>query len=327
MDRRAFLGTLTAGLLAAPLVSAAQQYKAGMPRVGVLAPGRPPNVAVEAFRSGLRDLGYVEDQNILLEWRWDEHRPDRYAAMASDLVQRNVDLIVAGTTGASIAAKNATTTIPIVMAASGLGDPVELGLVQSLARPGGNVTGLVLLTNELPGKRFELLKEAIPRLTRVALLWNRTPLAPTLVKEHEAAARALAIQIQLLEVRGPDDFEGAFQAATQGRAQGLLMIQGPLYFSHRVQIATLALNSRLPTISGETHYAQAGGLMNYGPNIPNSWRHAATYVDKILKGAKPADLPVEQATKFELVINLKTAKALGLTIPPSLLLRADQVIE
>ncbi len=326
IGRRAFISSVAGGLLAAPFAAEAQQ--AGkVPRVGILAPGRPPNVAVEAFRSGLRDLGYVEDQNILLEWRWDEDKPDRYAAMVGDLVQLNVDLIVAGTTVASIAAKNATKTIPIVMAATGLGDPVELGLVRSFARPGGNITGLVLRTNELPGKRFELLKETLPRLTRVALLWNRNPLSPTLVKEHEAAARALGIQLQLVEVGGPDDFKGAFQAATRRGAQGLIMIQGPLYFVHARQIATLALESRLPTISGETSYAPAGGLMNYGPNIPNSWQRAATYVDKILKGAKPGDLPVEQPTKFELVINLRTAKALGLTIPRSVLLRADEVIE
>jgi len=328
VDRRAFIGTLTGGLLAAPLAAEAQESKAGkVPRVGVLAPGRSTNVAVEEFRSGLRDLGYIEEQNILLEWRWDEDKPDRYAAMVGDLVQLNVDLIVAGTTVASIAAKNATKLIPIVMAATGLGDPVELGLVQSFARPGGNVTGLVLRTNELAGKRLELLKETVPRLARVALLWNRSPGSPTLVKEHQAAARALGLKLQLLEVKGSDDFEGAFQAAISGGAQGLIMIQGPLYFTRAVQIATLALKSGLPTISGETSYAQAGGLINYGPNIPHSWRRAATYVDKILKGAKPADLPIEQPTKYELVINLKTARALGLTIPPSLLQRADQVIE
>jgi putative tryptophan/tyrosine transport system substrate-binding protein len=275
----------------------------------------------------LRDLGYVEDQNLLLEWRWDEDKPDRFAAMATDLVQLNVDLIVAGTTPATIAAKNATKTLPIVMAATGLGDPVQLGLVRSFARPGGNITGLVLRTDELPGKRLELLKETVPRLSRVALLWHPTPLSQAAVKAHEAASRALGLQLQLIEVRGADDFEGAFQAAIRGRAQGLVMIQGALYFSHAVHIATLALKSGLPTISGENIYAQAGGLMNYGPNISDSWRRTAAYVDKILKGAKPADLPVEQPTKFELGINLKTAKAIGLTIPQSILLRADQIIQ
>ena len=315
-------------LFTAPLAAEAQESKASrVPTVGVLAPGRPPNVAIDAFRSGLRDLGYVEDQNIVLEWRWDEDKPDRYAAMTRDLLQLNVDLIVAGTTVASIAAKNATNTTPIVMAATGSGDPVELGLIRSFARPGGNVTGLVLRTNELAGKRLELLKETVPALARVALLWNRNPLSPTLVKEHEAAARALGLQLNPLEVRGPGDFEAAFRAASRGRAQGLIMIQGPLYFVHAAQIAMLALKSGVPTISGETIYAHAGGLMNYGPNIPDSWRRAATYVDKILKGAKPSDLPVEQPTKFELAINLKTAKALRLTVPPSLLLRADQVVE
>jgi putative ABC transport system substrate-binding protein len=328
IDRRTFLGALAGSLLAPRLAAFAQESKAGrVPKVGMLAPGRPPNVAVEAFRAGLRDLGYVEDQNVVLEWRWDEDKSERYAAMAVDLLKLNVDLIVAGTTVASMAAKNATKTISIVMAATGLGDPVELGLIRSFARPGWNVTGLVLQTNELPGKRLELLKATVPGLARVALLWNRNPLSPTMVKEHEAAARTLGLHLSRLEVRGPEDFEAAFQAAVRGRAQGLMMIQGPLYFVHAVQIATLALKSGLPTISGETIYAQAGGLMNYGPNIPDSWRRAAVYVDKILKGAKPADLPVEQPTKFELVINLKTAKALGLTIPPSLLGRADEVIQ
>ena len=321
-------------LFTAPLAAEAQESKAGrVPRVGVLAPGRPPapgrphDVSVEAFRRGLHDLGYVEDQNIVLEWRWDEDKPDRYAAMIGDLLQLNVDLMVAGSTVSSIAAKNATKTIPIVMAATGLGDAVELGLIRSFARPGGNVTGLVLRTNELPGKRLELLKETVPGLARVALLWNRNPLAPTLVKEHEAAAGALGLHLNPLEVRGPDDFEAAFHAAIRGRAQGLIMVQGPLYFVHAAQIATLALKRGLPTISGVTIYAQVGGLMNYGPNIPESWRRAATYVDKILRGAKPSDLPVEQPAKFELAINLKTAKALRLTIPPSVLLRADQVVE
>ena len=328
IDRRTFLGALAGSLLAPRLAAFAQESKAGrVPKVGMLAPGRPPNVAVEAFRAGLRDLGYVEDQNVVLEWRWDEDKSERYAAMAVDLLKLNVDLIVAGTTVASMAAKNATKTIPIVMAATGLGDPVELGLIRSFARPGWNVTGLVLQTNELPGKRLELLKATVPGLARVALLWNRNPLSPTMVKEHEAAARTLGLHLSRLEVRGPEDFEAAFQAAVRGRAQGLMMIQGPLYFVHAVQIATLALKSGLPTISGETIYAQAGGLMNYGPNIPDSWRRAAVYVDKILKGAKPADLPVEQPTKFDLALNKRAAKALALTIPPSILLRADQVIE
>ena len=331
--RRAFIAAL-AGILVAPSTAQAQESKVGkVPRIGVLAPGRPPapgrspNAAIEAFRSGLRDLGWVEDRTLLLEWRWDEDEPDRFHAMATDLVQIAVDLIVAGTSPATIAAKNATTTIPIVMAAMGLADPVELGLVRSFARPGANITGLVLRTNELPGKRLELFKETVPRLSRVALLWHPTPFSAAALKAHEAASRALGLQLQLIEVRGSDDFEGAFQAAIRGRAQGLIMIQSALYFTHAVQIAKLALKSGLPTISGETIYAQAGGLMNYGPNIPDSWRRTAAYVDKILKGAKPADLPIEQPTKFELVINFKTAKALGLAIPPSVLARADHIIQ
>jgi putative ABC transport system substrate-binding protein len=275
----------------------------------------------------LRDLGYVEGQTIVLEPRWEEGKADRYATLASDLARLNVDIIVAGTTPAALAAKNATATIPIVMAATGAGDPVELGLVASLMRPGGNITGLILQTHELAGKRLELLKEAAPGVSRVALLWSPTHAHKTLVKEHEAAARALGMRLQPLEVRGSGDFEGVFQAASRGRAGAVIMAQAALFSLHRARLAELALNGRLPTISGETGFAEAGGLMNYGPNIVDSWRRAATYVHKILTGVKAADLPVEQPTKFELVINRKVAKALGLTIPASLLLRADRVIE
>jgi len=327
MDRRAFIGAVAGGLLTAPIAGAQQAGK--IPRVGVLAPGGPTSQPppVQAFRQALGDLGYVEGQTIVLEWRWEQDNPDRYAALASDLVRLNVDVIVAGTTTSSLAAKRATSTIPVVMAATGLGDPVQLGLVRSLAHPGGNITGLSLQTYELTGKRLELLKEAIPGITRVALLWDPSPRGQALVREHEMAVRSLGLRLQSLEVRGPADFERAFQLASQGRAQALVMVQGPLYTVHSARISELAVRNRLPTISGETGYAQAGGLMNYGPNISDSWRHAATYVDKILKGAKPGDLPIEQPTKFELVINLKTAKVLGLTIPQSLLLRADQIIE
>jgi putative tryptophan/tyrosine transport system substrate-binding protein len=313
-----------------PLAAEAQQ--AGrVPRIGVVAPGTPtprtlPLRVFDAFRQGLRDLGYVEGETVVLETRWDESRPEQIPSLVRDLVQRNVDVILAGTTPASLAAKQATSTIPIVMAATG-GDPVALGLAASLGRPGGNVTGITLQTYALPGKRLDLLREAIPRLSRGALFWNSRMPGATEVKDYEAAAQSLGIRLQLLKVNGPEDFDGAFNSAVQGRAQALMMIQSAVYAAHRAKIAELAVKNHLPTISGETGYAQAGGFMNYGPNIAESWRRAAGYVDKILKGAKPADLPVEQPTKFELVINLKTAKALGLTIPQTLLLRADGVIE
>ena len=328
MDRRAFISGLTLGLLTAPLASEAQQGR--VPLIGVLAPGdRTPGTlpmqVLDAFRQGLRDLGYVEGRTIKIEPRWDEGRLDRYASLAEELIRLNVDIIVAGTTGATVAAK-ATKSIPIVMAATG-GDPVTLGLAASLRRPGGNVTGLTLQTYELQGKRLELLKAAVPNFSRVVLFQHPAPPSPTEITEYERAARTLGLQLQTMEVRGPEDFDAAFHAAARSAAQAVVMIQSSLYATYRAKLASVALKTRLPTMSGETGFAQAGGLMNYGPNLPDSWRRAASYVDKILKGAKPGDLPIEQPTKFELVINLKTAQALGLTIPPSLLLRADRVIE
>jgi ABC-type uncharacterized transport system substrate-binding protein len=328
MERREFIVVLAFGFLAVPLAGEAQQGR--VPRIGVLAPGDPtpgtlPMQVFDAFRQGLRDLGYVEGQTIVIESRWDEGRPDRYASLAGELIRLNVDIIVAGTTGATVAAK-ATKSIPIVMAATG-GDPVTLGLAASLPRPGGNVTGLTLQTYELPGKRLELLKAALPSLSRVMVFWHPASPWPPEITEYERAARTLGLQLQTMEVRGPEDFDAAFHAAARSAAQAVVMVQSSLYATYRAKLASVALKTRLPTMSGETGFAQDGGLMNYGPNIPDSWRRAASYVDKILKGTKPGDLPIEQPTKFELVINLKTAKALGLTIPQSLLLRADQVIE
>jgi len=249
------------------------------------------------------------------------------ADLATSLVRENVDIIVTGGTGATVAAKQVTQTIPIVMAA--VGDPVELGLVASLARPGGNITGIAGLSGEISGKRLALLKEAIPRLVRVAVLWNptNTPASTLQVKNLAQAARSLAIQIQLLEARDAPDFDGAFQAAVRGRAQAVLATADPWFSVHRARLAELALYHRLPMFGSDVAFSAAGGLMNFGGNVFEAWRHSAVFVDKILKGAKPADLPVEQLTKFELVINLKTATALGLTIPQSLLQRADQVIE
>ena len=318
---------LILSLLAMPL--AAQAQPAGkMPRVGVLAPGLPPGEpgrGLDRFRQGLRELGYVEGQTIALEVRWDEHHPERWPDLATALVQLPVDILVAGTTSAALAAQHATSTIPIVIAVSA--DPVGDGLVASLARPGGNITGLSVMTYELTGKRLELLTEVVPGLTRVALLldagdarWHAQ------LQEHEAAARVLGVQLLPLEVRGPDEFASAFQAAIQGYAQALILMQCPLFTTHRARLAELALASRLPTMSGNVGYAKAGGLMNYGPHLPESWRRAATYVDKILEGATPADLPVEQPRTFELIINLKAARALGITMPPTLLMLADEAI-
>jgi len=318
---------LTVSLLVALLTAAAQPTRE-MPRIGVLAPGTLPNRGVEAFRQGLRDLGYVEGQTVTLEMRGDQGPLDRHRELAAELVRLHVDVLVAGGINAILAAQHATRTIPIVMAAQGGRDPVAAGLIASLARPGGNLTGLTLMTPELTGKRLELLKEAVPGLSRVALLLDSGHVSRNTHRDdHETAARLLGLQLQPLEVRGPADFAGAFQAATQGRVQALIMVQSPLVAVHRARLAALALAHRLPTMVGETGYAEAGGLMDYGPNIPASWRRAAIYVDKILKGAHPADLPVEQPTTFELVINLKTAKALGLAIPSSLLFQADKVIQ
>ena len=326
MNRRAFVTGLGA-VLATPIGAEAQpMVRVGILAPGSLVPGTLPTVVVSEFQRGLRDLGYFDGRNIRFETRWDEGRPERSEKLARDLVQIAVDVIVAGTTPASIAAKNATATIPVVMAATG-GDPVALGLAASLSRPGGNVTGLTLQTYELPAKRLEFLKEAVPGLIRLAVFWD--PRSPTSaeVSQYEAAARPLGLHLQRVEVRRREDFDDAFQAVLRQRSQAVIMVQSAVYASYRRELADTALKTRLATMSGETGYAAAGGFMNYGPNIPDSWRRAAGYVDKILKGAKPGDLPIEQPTKFELAINLQTAKALGLTIPPSLLLRADQVIE
>jgi len=325
----AWIMTLTLSLLVTPLAAAAQS--AGkVPRLGVLAPGSPPGEpgrGLDRLRQGLRDLGYVEGQTIALEVRWDEQHPERWPDLATaDHVQLHVDILVAGTTAAALAAKQATSTIPIVIASSA--DPVGAGLVASLARPGGNITGLSAVEPDITGKRLELLKEAVPGLSRVALLLDAgDPHRHVRLHDHEAAARVLGVQLLPLEVRGPDEFAGAFQAAIQGDAQALIIQGSTLFGTHRARLAELALASRLPTMAQGSRYAHAGGLMNYGPNNGEGWYRAATYVHKILQGAKPADLPVEQPMKFELIINLKTAKALGMTMSPSLLLLADEVLQ
>jgi putative ABC transport system substrate-binding protein len=279
-----------------------------------------------AFRQQLRELDYIEGQNVAFETRFASGKFEKLPALAQELVRLKVAAIVTSGRVATQAAMRATTTISIVMATGD--DPVSLGLVASLARPGGNVTGVTSLGAELPRKRFELLREVLPKISRLAVLWHRdNPASAVAVRDLEAAARSSKVGLQVLGVKSADEFTGAFSAMTKERARALFVIAGPLFFSERRRIADLAIKHQLPSSHGVSEYVEAGGLMSYGPSFPDLWRGAATYADKILKGAKPGDLPVEQPTKFELVINLKTAKALGLTIPESLLQRADQVIE
>jgi len=330
ITRRAFVGSLTGGLLAAPLPAEAQQ--AGkVYRIGVLANASPTTPGLsrnwDAFRRALSERGWVEGQSFVAEYRWAEGQLDRFPALASELAGLKVDLIVAGSPVAARAAKQATSTIPIVMVY--VFDPVGVGIVASLARPGGNVTGVAFGAGpEIVGKYLELLREAVPKASRVAVLMNPdSSSSPVLLRETQAAAQALAVTLQLLEVRKADDFEGAFAAMTRERDSALLVLPHPFIFAHARRIVDLAARSRLPAMYPFAEFVEAGGLMAYAANAPDMFRRAAYFVDKILKGAKPADLPIEQPTKFELVINLKTAKALGLTIPPSLLARADQVIE
>jgi putative ABC transport system substrate-binding protein len=323
MNRRAFIGTLAGGLLAAPRAVEAQA--AGKVwRVGIL--GNENSAPWEAFRRGLRDLGYVGGRNLTMESRWSEGRTERLPALAIELVQLRVDVIVASGTQAVRAAKQATSTIPIVMAVSA--HPDKIGLVESLARPGGTVTALDNVGPDLKGKQLQLLKEVAPKVSRVAVLWNPANLVETFgFKEMVAAAAVIGVEIQSIDVRTPDDYLAAFATVTASRADALYAFGNPVNFKNRQLIADFALKSRLPSIYEERLFVESGGLMSYAPSFTDLFRRAATYVDKILKGAKPADLPVEQPTKYELLINLKTAKALGLTIPPSLLQRADQVIE
>jgi putative tryptophan/tyrosine transport system substrate-binding protein len=303
------------------------QQPAKIPRIGFLIARSPSANAprIEAFRQGLRELGYVEGKNIVIEWRFWEGKADRLPGLAAELVRLKVDIIVTGGATNTRAAKEATSTIPIVMTQAG--DPVGSGVVASLARPGGNITGLSSLATELSGKRLEFLKGIVPRLSRVAVLGNMTqPGTAQALREVELAAEALKVQLQYLDVLGRKDIETAFRAVNNGRAEAVLVLAGPALAAHRTQILDLAVKSRIPAIYPQLEYTEAGGLMYYGANTPDLDRRAASYVDKILKGAKPADLPIEQPTKFEFVINLKAAKEIGLTIPPHVLARADKVI-
>jgi putative tryptophan/tyrosine transport system substrate-binding protein len=329
MSKRRICFALCALLLVLSSPVEAQQ-PGKVPRVGLIRPERAGDPTgerlVDAFRQGLGKLGYVEGQNIALEIRWFEGKRDRLPEVATELVQLKVDVIVAGGTSVTRAAKKATSTIPIVMWGVG-GDIVAEGLVASLARPGGNITGLTTLSTELSGKRLELLKETVPKASRVAVLSNPdNPETAPRLKETEDAAKVLGVTLQSLKVRTLNEIESAFGAAARGRAGALIVLSDALFNGYRTEITDLAIKNRLPTIYASEEFVGVGGLMSYAPNLLDLSRRAAIYVDKILKGTKPADLPVEQPTKFELVINLKTAKQIGLTIPPNVLGRADKVI-
>jgi putative ABC transport system substrate-binding protein len=321
--------TLVLSLLVVPLAADAQP-PTNVPRIALLSGRRTPTPATpdanaEAFRQGLRDLGYVEGTNILVEYPYAEARENHIPSLVAELV-RKVDVLVSTSTTAILAAKQATKTIPIVMVTQV--DPVATGIVESLARPGGNITGLTRLTRELTGKRLELLQEVVPTLSRVGVLVDADSAASaTVLKEYEAAARALKITLQAVEVRSSNpDFEGAFHAAAQERVSALITVRSGLSLTYRQQIANLVIKHRLPSMSEGSDFVEAGGLMSYAANDTESFKRAAYYVDKLLKGAKASDLPIEQPTTFELIINLNTAEQLGLTIPPSLLFQATKVI-
>jgi putative ABC transport system substrate-binding protein len=320
----ALLAALAVGLLVASFDAGAQPAK--MARVGYLNPSSPhPGGPIEAFRERLRELGWVEGRNLVVEYRWSEGKSERLPEFAAEFVRLGVDVIVAVNTTAAVAAKQATRSIPIVVLA--VTDPVSDGLVSSLARPGGNVTGLSIMSPEIIAKNLSLLREVIPTTTEVAAIVNPvTASAPRMVKDLEAAARSLGLKLQLLEARSPGDFDEVF-AAISPRAGGLFILGDGMFYMYRRELAQLALKRRLPAVYMVRQHVEAGGLMSYQTSFADLWRRAAVYVDKILRGAKPGDLPIEQPTTFELVINLKTAKALGLTIPQALLIRADALIE
>jgi putative ABC transport system substrate-binding protein len=320
-----FVVALALSIVAAPLDADAQQ--AGkVPRVGVIGETSPTDSFLVAFRQGLRELGYIEGRSIVIEYRYAHGALDQAPKLAAELIRLEVDVLMVGGTIAAQSAKALTTTVPIVFALAG--DPVGSGLVASLARPGGNATGMSNLVPELSGKQLELLKAAVPQVSRVTVLYNPVnPVAGSTLNGAREAARALAVELQVLEVRQPNELANAFSALAAWRAGALLALSDPVFGSDLAQLSKRAAKNRLPAMYASRRFAEAGGLLAYGPNYSDNYRRAATYVDKILKGTKPADLPVEQPTKFELVINLKTAKALGLTIPQSLLARADEVLQ
>jgi len=327
MDRRAFIGTLASGLLAAPLAARAQQK--AIPVIGVLNTGSPgPSSATSmgAFRQGLSEAGYVEGQNVAIEYRWAEGHYDRLPALAADLVSRKVDLIMANSPPSALAAKSATSTIPIVFRSGA--DPVGDGLVASLAQPGGNLTGVSFIADELTAKRLELLSELVPRVGVIALLMNpNNATAERVIRDVQEAARTKGFQLHVLKASTESEIDAAFASLVQLHAGALVVGADPFLSSRREQLVALASRRAVPSIYAWREFAASGGLISYGPNLTSAFRLVGHYAGNVLKGAKPADLPVPQATTLELVINLKTAKALGLTIPPSLLQRADQVIE
>ena len=327
MNKKILVFLVVALILATIHLAEAQQPKK-IARIGILNPGWRGDTGIEvlseAFRQGLRELGYVEGQNVVLEYRFAEAKPERLRELAAELVHLKVDVIFTINAPAARAAKNVTKTIPIVF--TWVADPLEL--VASLARPGGNITGLTTIAGDLSGKRLELLKEALPGVSRMGVLWNSAnPTATRVFREMEEASPQLGVRIHPMGVRDPDELQKAFEVATKERVGGLFVIEEAVMTSYRTRVLGLASKHRLPTGSQYKEFAEAGGLLTYGPDLPDLFRRASTYVDKILKGAKPADLPVEQPTKFELVINLKTAKQIGLTIPPNVLARADKVIK
>jgi putative ABC transport system substrate-binding protein len=325
LGRREFI-TLLGGAAAWPLAARGQQPASKVWRLGILQPGAPPEPLVEAIRERLRELGYVEGRNVVLEYRWAEGKLDRLTELATELAASKVDVITALSTPAALAARTATRTIPIVF--TGVGDPVGAGVVPSLARPGGNATGVSLLATELTGKRLELLREIVPGVARVAMLWNDTNPGMVLrAQETRDAAPRLGVIVQSVGVHDLIDFETAFVGIESWQADALLTLVDPFTREHRKRIVDFAAQHRLPAIYEAREFVEAGGLVSYGPSLLATQRRAAEYIDKIFKGAKPADLPVEQPAKFELLIDLKAAKALNLTIPPSVILRADEVIE
>jgi putative ABC transport system substrate-binding protein len=327
MKRREFILALGGTVVGWPLAARAQQAPA-VARIGLLSPFSPSTAAAwhKAFLQGLHDLGWVEGKNISIEYRYADGREDRLPDLAADLVRLKVNVIVTTVNTDTLAAKNATRTIPIVMASAG--DPVGGGLVESLARPGGNITGLSQIAPDLAGKRLQLLKEIIPRLDRVAVLWNpQGTTSPIAWREIQLPAQELSVKLQSLPITGPNDFDKAFEDANHAHVDALIIMPDPLFAGNLIRLAELAAQSRIPSMFHLREYADHGGLIVYGVDRTDQFRRAAAYVDRILKGTPPADLPVEQPTKFELVINLKAAKALGLDIPPTLLARADEVIE
>jgi putative ABC transport system substrate-binding protein len=328
MIRRIVICLLFSALLLTVSLAEAQQPKK-FPRIGFLVPGSASSYGsrIEAFRKGLRELKYVEGQNVNIEYRYAEGKLDHLSEIGAELARLKVDIIVTSGDASVRAAKRATSTIPVVVANTG--DLVGPRLIESLARPGGNITGLTNMAPELAGKRLELLKEAVPKLALVAVLWWNAPDHPGPSyswKESQLSARELGIQLHSMEVRSANDFDGAFEQAGKARSDALAVLPSPLFSAHQKRITQLVAKSRLPAIYSQAEYASAGGLMSYGPDVVYQHYRAATYVDKILKGTKPGDLPVEQPTKFEFVINLKTAKQIGVTIPPNVLARADRVI-